>query len=115
MEGDAHVGPWHRQISFLSSEKIENAKNSGLDVSFGDYAENIATVGIDWKTIPVGTKVKLGESAEVEITQIGKKCHNKCEIFYQAGECIMPKEGVFGKVLESGKITCGDTVVLNYK
>ncbi|MCJ7772922.1 MAG: MOSC domain-containing protein [Desulfobacterales bacterium] len=112
VEGDAHAGPWHRQVSFLSSENIETSRNQGLDVTFGDYAENIATSGIDWKTIPVGTKVKLGEIAVVEITQIGKECHKKCAIYYQAGDCIMPREGVFGRVLEGGEINCGDAVSL---
>ncbi len=112
LEGDAHGGDWHRQVSFLSSENIEAAKVRGLDVTYGDFAENISTVGIDWKTIPVGTKVKLGDSALVEITQIGKECHNKCAIYYQAGDCIMPKEGIFAKVLEGGKISCGDKVKL---
>jgi MOSC domain-containing protein YiiM len=112
LEGDAHAGDWHRQVSFLSSENIEKARSDGLDVTFGDFAENIATVGVDWKTIPVGTKVELGESALVEITQIGKECHNKCAIYYQAGDCIMPKEGVFAKVIRGGHISCGDKVCL---
>ncbi len=112
LEGDAHAGPWHRQISLLSLENIEATREKGVDVTFGDFAENISTVGIDWKNIPIGTRVKLGDSAEVEITQIGKKCHTKCEIFYQVGDCIMPKEGVFARVIEGGKICCGDPVNL---
>jgi MOSC domain-containing protein YiiM len=112
IKDDAHAGPWHRQVSFLSSENIEKARNSGLDVTFGDFAENIATVGIDWKSVPIGTVVKLGENAVVEITQIGKECHKKCAIFYAAGDCIMPKEGVFARVLKGGKIACGDEVEL---
>ena len=112
LEGDAHAGMWHRQVSFLASESIEKARKQGLDVTFGDFAENIATSGIDWKNLPVGTRVKLGESAEVEISQIGKECHNKCAIYYQAGDCIMPREGVFARVLEGGKIRCGDKVEL---
>ncbi|NNK84750.1 MAG: MOSC domain-containing protein, partial [Desulfobacterales bacterium] len=103
-------GPWHRQVSFLSSESIDSARESGLDVAFGDFAENIATKGIEWKTIPIGTRVRLGDYVEVEITQIGKECHNKCAIYYQAGDCIMPKEGIFARVLTGGKIRCGDTV-----
>lgn len=110
LEGDAHAGAWHRQVSFLSSENIEKARDKGLDVSFGDFAENIATRGVDWKTIPIGTVVRLGKSAAVEITQIGKVCHNKCAIYYKAGDCIMPREGVFAKVLNGGKIACGDEV-----
>jgi MOSC domain-containing protein YiiM len=96
LEGDAHAGKWHRQVSFLSSESIEGAKEQGLDVTFGDFAENIASEGIDWKTLPVG--------------QIGKECHNKCAIYYKAGDCIMPREGVFARVLEEGKIRCGDEI-----
>jgi len=110
LEGDAHAGDWHRQVSFLSSENIEKARAKGLDVSFGDFAENIATKGVDWKTVPVGTVVRLGKSAVLEITQIGKICHNKCAIYYKAGDCIMPREGVFARVLKGGKIVCGDDV-----
>ena len=110
IEGDAHAGPWHRQVSFLSAESIEKTRDSGLDVTFGDFAENIATSGIDWKEIPVGTRVRLGDSVLVEITQIGKECHNKCAIYYLAGDCIMPKEGVFARVLKGGKIRCGDMI-----
>ncbi len=112
IDGDAHAGPWHRQVSFLASENIEKAREQGLDVSFGDFAENIATTGIDWKTLPIGTHIKLGNEALVEITQIGKICHNKCAIYYKAGDCIMPREGVFGRVLCGGKIGCGDSVVI---
>ena len=110
VEGDAHAGPWHRQVSFLASESIENARKNGLDVTFGDFAENIATLGIDWQKMPIGTRLRLGDSALVEITQIGKECHNRCAIYYQAGDCIMPKEGIFARVLKGGKIRCGDTV-----
>ena len=110
LEGDAHAGKWHRQVSFLSSESIDQARRQGLDVNFGDFAENIATTGIDWKTLPLGTRVKLGDAVLVEVTQIGKECHNKCAIYYKAGDCIMPREGVFARVLEEGKIRCGDPV-----
>ena len=110
LEGDAHAGKWHRQVSFLSSESIEAARQQGLDVTFGDFAENIATSGIDWKTIPVGTRIKLGSSVLVEITQIGKECHNRCAIYYKAGDCIMPREGVFARVLQEGSIRCGDEI-----
>ncbi len=110
LEGDAHAGKWHRQVSFLSSEAIDSARQKGLDVTFGDFAENIATTGIDWKTLPPGTRVRLGDSVVVEITQIGKECHNKCAIYYKAGDCIMPREGVFGRVLDEGKIRCGDAI-----
>jgi len=110
IESDAHAGPWHRQVSFLATESIEKMRDLGLDVSFGDFAENIATSGINWPELPIGTQVKLGRSAVVEITQIGKECHTKCAIYYMPGDCIMPKEGVFGKVLKGGKIRRGDTI-----
>ena len=110
LEGDAHAGTWHRQVSFLASEEIDKAREKGLEVTFGDFAENIATTGIDWKNIPVGTRVRLGQEALVEITQIGKECHNRCAIYYKAGDCIMPREGVFARVLEEGKIRCGDQI-----
>lgn len=112
LDGDAHAGPWHRQVSFLASESIEKSRKQGLDVTFGDFAENIATSGVDWKKMPVGTRLRLGDSATVEITQIGKECHNKCAIYYKAGDCIMPKEGIFARVLEGGKIRCGDRILV---
>ena len=110
LEGDAHAGTWHRQVSFLASEEIDKAREKGLEVTFGDFAENIATTGVDWKRIPVGSRIRLGQNALVEITQIGKECHNRCAIYYKAGDCIMPREGVFGRVLEEGKIRCGDPI-----
>jgi MOSC domain-containing protein YiiM len=112
LKGDAHAGPWHRQVSLLASESIDQARMQGLDVTFGDFAENIATSGIDWQKVSVGTQIQLGDSARVEITQIGKDCHNKCAIYYMAGDCIMPREGIFAKVLKGGKIQCGDHILL---
>ena len=110
LEADAHAGPWHRQVSFLASESIERARKKGLDVTFGDFAENIATAGIDWGEIPLGTRIRLGDTARVEITQIGKECHTKCAIYYMAGDCIMPREGIFARVLKGGQIRCGDSI-----
>lgn len=110
LKDDAHAGKWHRQVSFLASESIEAAKGKGLEVSFGDFAENIATAGIDWQQVPLGTRLKLGEEALVEVTQIGKECHKKCAIYYQAGDCIMPREGIFAKVLKGGIIRCNDAI-----
>ncbi len=110
VKGDAHAGEWHRQISFLAQESIDTARRQGLDVSFGDFAENIATQGIDWLSLPVGTRLQLGVTALVEITQIGKECHQKCAIYYKAGDCIMPREGVFARVLEGGTVRTGDAI-----
>jgi len=112
IEGDAHAGPWHRQVSFLAAESIEKAREKGLDVTFGNFAENIATEGVDWEKIPVGTLLNLGGSAQVEITQKGKICHNKCAIYHMAGDCIMPREGVFARVLKGGDIRCGEPVTI---
>ena len=112
LEGDAHAGPWHRQISFLASESIQAAREKGLAVDFGDFAENVATEGVDWKALAVGTRVKLGAAVIVEVSQIGKTCPKPCAIYYQAGDCIMPREGVFARVLHGGEIACGDPVTL---
>jgi MOSC domain-containing protein YiiM len=110
IEGDAHAGKWHRQVSFLAEESIEKMRQKGLSVTFGDFAENIATEGIDWPSLPVGTRVRIGAGALLEITQIGKKCHRKCEIFHRAGDCVMPREGVFGRVLSGGTVRIGDEI-----
>lgn len=106
---DAHAGDWHRQVSFLAEESIDKAKDSGLDVSEGDFGENITTIGLDIKSLPLGTRVRIG-SALVEISQIGKICHRKCAIYYLAGDCIFPREGVFGWVVEPGEVRVGDTL-----
>lgn len=110
LEDDAHAGPWHRQVSFLASESIRRAREEGLDVDFGDFAENVATEGLDWTLLPVGTRVKLGMTVVVEVSQIGKTCHKPCAIYYQAGDCIMPREGVFARVIRGGEIACGDSI-----
>jgi MOSC domain-containing protein YiiM len=109
---DAHAGNGHRQISFLAAESIENARQTDPEgrINFGDFAENVATEGIDWKNESVGRRFRLGDNACVEITQIGKKCHKKCAIFYRTGDCIMPKEGVFAKILTGGTIRTGDRI-----
>jgi MOSC domain-containing protein YiiM len=112
LENDAHAGNWHRQVSFLASESIEKASSQGLDVTFGDFAENIATEGIDWLSIPIGTRMRIGEETLIEVTQIGKECKHKCAIYYQAGDCIMPKEGVFARVLRGGVIRNGDRIAI---
>ena len=108
--GDAHAGNWHRQVSLLAVESIDKMVAKGAKVSPGNFAENITTEGIELLELSVGSKLKLGESVELEITQFRKKCHSRCEIFEQVGDCIMPREGVFAKVIKSGSINVGDTI-----
>ena len=110
LKDDAHAGDWHRQVSLLANESIDKARQMGLEVTFGDFAENIATSGVDLPNLPVGTRLKLGNTVVLEISQIGKECHKKCAIYYQAGDCIMPREGVFAKVIEGGAIACNDRI-----
>jgi MOSC domain-containing protein YiiM len=109
VEGDAHAGDWHRQVSFLAEESIEKARDMGLDVKQGDFAENITTEGIDLPAIPVGTQLRVG-NAEVEISQIGKVCHTRCAIYHLAGDCIFPREGIFSVVRKEGAVTVGDPI-----
>ena len=109
-EGDAHAGDWHRQVSLLARESIDEMVAKGLDVDAGDFAENITTQGIDLMTLPVGTVLKVGETAVLEVSQIGKTCHTKCAIYVQAGDCVMPREGIFGVVRTPGEVAVGDTV-----
>ncbi|NMA15226.1 MAG: MOSC domain-containing protein, partial [Clostridia bacterium] len=102
VEGDAHGGPWHRQVSLLAMESIEKMRAKGLNVSPGDFAENLTTKGIELVSLPIGTRLKIGSTALGEVTQIGKECHNRCAIYYQAGDCVMPREGIFIKVITGG-------------
>ena len=111
ISGDAHAGDWHRQVSLLATESIAKMRAMGLDVDSGDFAENITTSGIDLVALPVGTRLALGETV-IEVTQIGKECHNRCAIFYQAGDCVMPKEGIFAKVLKGGTVAAGTAIHL---
>jgi MOSC domain-containing protein YiiM len=104
--GDAHAGDWHRQVSLLAEESIDKMRRLGLDVDPGAFAENITTRGVDLVTLPIGTRVALGD-VQVEVTQIGKECHNRCAIYHQAGDCVMPKEGIFAKVLSGGTLAAG--------
>lgn len=107
IEGDAHAGKWHRQVSLLSYEKIEAFRQRGAEIAFGAFGENLVVSGIDFRTLPVGTRFQCGE-VTLELTQIGKECHHGCEIFQKMGDCIMPREGVFAKVLHGGRIAVGD-------
>lgn len=111
IEGDAHAGDWHRQVSLLARESIEKMRAVGLDVGNGDFAENITTSGIELFTLPVGTLLQLGVTL-LEVTQIGKECHTRCAIYHQAGDCVMPREGIFAKVLRGGIVRPGDAVTL---
>ena len=106
-EKDAHAGKWHRQVSLLSYEKIEEFRRTGAEVEFGAFGENLVVSGYDFKTLPIGTKFQCNDVV-LELTQIGKECHHGCQIFQTMGDCIMPREGVFCKVLHGGTITEGD-------
>lgn len=109
IEDDAHAGDWHRQISLLAMESIKKMQAKGLDVTTGDFAENITTEGIDLPSLPIGTRLTIGDTL-TEVTQIGKECHTRCAIFHQAGDCVMPREGIFVKVLRGGTIRNNDTI-----
>lgn len=106
---DAHAGDWHRQVSLLAMESIRKMQDKGLDVTTGDFAENITTEGIDLPSLPIGTRLAIGETL-TEVTQIGKECHTRCAIYHQAGDCVMPREGIFVKVLRGGTIKCDDPI-----
>lgn len=107
--GDAHSGEWHRQLSLLAQESIDKMVAKGLDVTAGDFAENITTSGLELHTLPVGAQLSIGDIL-LEVTQIGKECHTRCAIFYQAGDCVMPSEGIFVRVLRGGMVKAGDKI-----
>lgn len=107
LEGDAHGGNWHRQVSLLSYEKVRAFEEKGISVEDGAFGENLLVEGFDFKTLPVGTRFRCGEVL-LEMTQIGKECHSHCEIYQAVGDCIMPREGVFARVLHGGVIQIGD-------
>ncbi|HWI40877.1 MAG TPA: MOSC domain-containing protein, partial [Verrucomicrobiae bacterium] len=109
LAGDAHAGDWRRQVSLLALESIHSMREKGLELSSGDFAENITTRGIDLTSLAVGTRLGVGD-ALLEITQIGKECHTRCAIYYQAGDCVMPREGIFARVLQGGAVAAGDPV-----
>lgn len=109
-EGDGHADTWHRQVSFLAWESVQKARAAGLDVNEGDFAENITTEGIDLLQLPLGTQVKVGDEVVLEVSQIGKVCHAKCAIYYLAGDCIFPREGVFFVALHGGEVKAGDSI-----
>jgi MOSC domain-containing protein YiiM len=109
IEGDAHAGDWHRQVSLLANESAEKMRDKGLPIGPGDFGENLLTEGIVLTALPVGSVVKVGETV-LEVTQIGKECHDRCQIYFKAGDCVMPREGIFAKVIEGGVIKPGDPI-----
>ncbi|OGQ96485.1 MAG: molybdenum cofactor sulfurase [Deltaproteobacteria bacterium RIFOXYD12_FULL_57_12] len=111
LEGDAHAGDWHRQVSLLAQESIDKMRAKGLDLAPGAFAENLTTSGLDLTALPIGTRLVSG-AVELEITQIGKKCHTKCNIYSQVGDCIMPKEGVFARVITAGLLHKGAEIIV---
>lgn len=116
IEGDAHASSeWHRQVSLLAVESIKKMQDMGLDVKAGDFAENITTEGIDLVSLPLGTLLQIGADIIGEVSQIGKECHTRCAIYYQAGDCVMPKEGIFIKVINGGTIREGDSIQVGSK
>jgi len=110
LEGDAHAGPWHRQVSLLAAGDIQDMRRQGLsDLKAGDFAENLVLSGLDLGKLGLGSRIRLGRTAELSVTQIGKDCHARCAIFQQAGDCIMPRLGLFARVVSGGTIAAGDT------
>ncbi len=113
IENDAHAsGKWHRQVSLLAKESIKKMTDKGLDVGPGDFAENITTEGVELPVLPIGTKMTINDDIELEVSQIGKLCHNRCAIYEQAGDCVMPREGIFVKVIKGGTIKTGDEIII---
>jgi MOSC domain-containing protein YiiM len=112
MEGDAHAGDWHRQLSLLAQESIDKMQGYGLALQPGDFAENITTRSLDLLTLPVGTRLQIGTSLTMEVTQIGKECHLGCEIRKLVGDCVMPREGIFTRVITPGTIQAGDIITI---
>jgi molybdopterin adenylyltransferase len=110
LENDAHAGFAHRQVSLLAKESIEKMIEAGLDVGPGDFAENLTTEKVELVALPIGTKLKVGSDVILRVSQIGKECHNRCHIYYQAGDCVMPREGIFAEVLNGGEIAVGDEI-----
>lgn len=109
IENDAHAGKWHRQVSLLAEESIAKMRAKGLDVHPGSFAENITTRGLDLPSLPIGQRIRVGEVV-LEVTQIGKECHTRCAIYFLAGDCVMPSEGIFARVLKGGQVRPGDPI-----
>lgn len=110
IEGDAHSGKWHRQVSLLGEESIDKIRQHGIKgLCTGRFAENITTEGVILYELPVGTRLQVGDTIQ-EVTQIGKECHRKCAIYYQVGDCVMPREGIFTRVIKGGQVKAGDII-----
>lgn len=114
IKGDAHGGDWHRQISLLAKESVDEMRARGVTLENGDFAENIVTEGIDLKGLPVGSRLLIGSDVVLEVTQIGKECHSGCVIMQKAGKCVMPTDGIFAKVIIPGNIKAEDQIVIQY-
>ncbi len=112
LEGDAHAGKWHRQVSLLARESADIMRKKGVNIKDGDFGENIVTEGIELKSLPIGTILKIDKNIIIRVTQIGKVCHDRCAIYYKAGDCIMPREGVFAEILTGGTIKAGDEITI---
>lgn len=110
LRGDAHAGDWHRQVSLLAEESIDTMRAKGLELGCGDFGENLVTTGIDLKSLPVGARLRTGGGVLLQVTQIGKECLTPCAIYAAAGECIMPSEGIFCRVLVGGVLRPGDSI-----
>ena len=108
LKDDAHGGDWHRQVSLLAIESIKKMQDLGLEVDCGDFGENIVTKGVSLTEIPLESKIFVGDEIILKVTQIGKECHDRCAIYYQAGDCIMPREGIFAEVINGGTVKKGD-------
>ena len=116
LQNDAHAEAGIRQVSLLAKESIEKIRAKGLAVNYGDFAENLTVEGIDLPSLPIGTQLKVGRQVLLEVSQIGKVCHNRCNIFYTVGDCVMPREGIFAKVLAGGEIKVDDRIeIINAK
>ena len=109
IQGDAHAGKWHRQVSLLGLEQIEDFRAKGAEVDFGAFGENLIVEGYHFRELPIGTRFQIGDVL-LEMTQIGKECHSHCQIFHIMGDCIMPREGVFARVLQGGTVRVGDEI-----
>lgn len=112
LQGDAHAGTWHRQVSLLSNEKISDFIARGGNVEQGDFGENLIVEGIDLAKLPVGTILQINDDILLEVTQIGKECHSHCAIYHVVGDCIMPREGIFTKVIKGGSVKVGDRIIV---